>query len=334
MPPEVSVILPFYNAEATLKKAIQSILDQTFSDFEMILVDNNSTDQSRMIAEKSASWDKRVRIFHEEKQGVTFAMDKGLEKARGKYMARMDADDISLPQRLEKQVNYLNKCKEIGLVGAYVNYVSSLKRSDGFERFVDWVNSFHTPESIFLKRFIEIPVINPTIMFRREMYEKHGGCLDGNFPEDYEMQLRFLQAGVQMNKIPEKLLDWHDSPKRLTRTDGRYSDDAFFRVKARYFNLWSEKNNPFHPEIWVWGAGRKTRQRAAYLEKEGLIIKGFFDLEDDKTSVKPCLGYLKIPVPGKLFIVSMVAKYNAREQIGKFLFDKGYIEGKDFMMMA
>ena len=323
---EVSVILPFFNAEKTLKSAIKSILNQSFYDFELLLVDNNSTDNSFFIAENFAEIDSRIRLLREEKQGVANAMNCGLQNARGKFLVRMDADDISMPRRLEKQVQFLNNNLEIGLVGTKVKYVSHNKNTAGFERFVEWANSFHSPKQIELNLFVEIPIINPTILFRRELYEKYGGCFDGDFPEDYEMQLRYLEAGIKMAKLDEQLLEWHDYSTRLTRTDERYSTEAFLKTKAKYFKKWSDKNNQFHPNIWVWGAGRKTRQRAKLLEKEGIIIDGFIDVVRNKTTQKKTIHFEEIPKPGKIFIVSMVTKSGAREQIKEFLLKANYID--------
>jgi len=334
MTPEISVILPFYNAELTLKAAVESILHQSFKDFELILVDNNSTDKSPVIAKHLAANDSRISVLNEEKQGVANAMNCGLEHARGILLARMDADDISHPERLEKQHEYLNKNAEIGFVGSEVKYVPHYENTAGFQRFVDWANSFHTSKEIELNRFVEIPVVNPTMLFRRELFEKYGGCFDGDFPEDYEMQLRYLEAGVKMAKLPEQLLEWHDYSTRLTRTDERYSTKAFFKTKAAYFLKWSEKNNPYHPNIWVWGAGRKTRQRAKLLELEGLKIDGFIDIVKAKTSQKPVLHFTEIPDRGQLFIVPMVTKTGARELIKNFLLKADYIEGEDFALMG
>ncbi len=246
---EVSVILPFFNAEKTLQAAADSILNQSFTNFELLLVNNNSTDKSLLVAKQLVAKDLRVRLINEPKQGVANAMNCGLANARGDFVARMDADDISLPMRLEKQLQYLQNNRETGVVGCHVKYVAHNKNTKGFERFVARVNSLHTPEAISLNRFVEIPLINPTIFFRKELFIKYGGNADGDFPEDYEMQLRFLDAGVKMAKLPEPLLEWHDSETRLTRTDERYSTVAFFKIKAKYFYKWAAKNNPFHPEV-------------------------------------------------------------------------------------
>lgn len=332
--PAVSVILPFFNAEKTLEAAINSILDQTFSDFELLLINNNSFDSSSTIAQEFVQRDERIRVLKENQQGVDYAMNCGLKNARGKYIARMDADDISHPQRLEKQVRFLNKNSEYGLVGCSVTYVPHNSNTKGFERFVKWVNSFYTSAEIESYRFIEIPVVNPTILFRQELYEKHGGCRHGDFPEDYEMLLRYLDAGVKMAKLPEPLLEWHDYSGRLTRTDKRYTSEAFFRVKAEYFQKWSAMHNARHPNVWVWGAGRKTRQRGKFLEEQGLKVIGYIDIVKDKTTVRRMMHYMEIPPPGELFIVAMVGSYDAREQIREHLLKNNYEQGQDFMFLA
>ncbi len=334
MKPLVSVILPFYNAENTLQRAVKSILDQSFSDFELLLVDNNSSDGSLTMAQRFASGDKRVRILQESRQGVDHAMNCGLKNAQGNYVARMDADDVSYPQRLEKQIEFLENNPEYGLVGSKVSYVSHSNETAGFWRFINWVNSFCTPAEIETYRFIEIPVVNPTIMFKRELYQKHGGCRHGNFPEDYEMLLRFLDAGVRMAKLPEPLLEWHDYSHRLTRTDKRYFSEAFFRVKAEYFSKWSVHNNVIHPRVWVWGAGRKTRQRAKFLENNGIRIEGYIDVVKKKTALKTVIHFSEVPQQGDMFIVAMVGKYGAREQIRQYLEGLNYREGENYIVMA
>ncbi|WP_052670476.1 glycosyltransferase family 2 protein [Draconibacterium sediminis] len=329
--PELSVVLPFFNAEKTLKAAIKSILDQTFWDFELLLINNKSTDASLQIAKTLSKADRRIHILNESKAGVANAMNCGLKNARGRFISRMDADDVAHPEKLQKQYNYLENNRSIDFLGCEVEYVPHIAENKGFRRFVDWANSFHTTDEIELKQFIEIPVINPTIFFRRELFDKYGGCRDGNFPEDYEMQLRYLSHGAKLAKLPEKLLEWHDYSTRLTRTDERYSTEAFFQTKAFYFKQWSEQHNPLHPNIWIWGAGRKTRQRSAFLQEHGLNIEGYIDIKKTKPDA---IFYQDLPQHGRLFIVSMVTNTGAGEKIRAFLQERNYVEGNDFILMG
>ncbi|MFW6289956.1 MAG: glycosyltransferase family 2 protein [Mariniphaga sp.] len=332
--PIVSIILPYYNAEETLSRAAESMLNQSFPNFELLLVDNNSTDGSYTVAQNFAEKDCRVHNLSESRQGVDFAMNCGLKNAMGKYIARMDADDVSHRLRLEKQVEFLEKNPEYGLVGSSVRYVPHSSNTNGFRRFVNWVNSFSTFGEIKINRFIEIPIVNPTILFKRDLYERFGGCRHGDFPEDYEMQLRYLDAGVRMAKLPEPLLEWHDYSHRLTRTNERYTTEAFFNVKAEYFRKWSCQNNVLHPRVWVWGAGRKTRRRASLIESGGITIEGYIDVVKNKTTVKTTLHFTEVPPPGKMFIVAMVGSYGAREQIRQYLIKKRYTDGKDFVFLV
>ncbi len=116
--PRVSVIMPVYNGEKYLADAVESILTQTFTDFEFFIIDDGSTDGTAEIVKHYANRDKRIRFLqHERNQGQTAAQNRGIKEASGKYIARMDADDVSLPQRLERQVNFLDANPDIGVVG-------------------------------------------------------------------------------------------------------------------------------------------------------------------------------------------------------------------------
>nr|WKN35129.1 glycosyltransferase family 2 protein [Tunicatimonas sp. TK19036] len=329
----ISVIIPFLDAEKTLTRSISSITEQTFQRWELILVDNNSSDGSTIIAQSYAQSDERIRIFHESTVGVAHAFNTGLTHATGSYIARMDADDFAHPTRLEKQLNFLQHYPGISLVSGQVRYQSSVSQP-GMQHYVHWVNGIVLPEQIMLNRFVELPLINPTIMFRRECLEQYGSYRDGDFPEDYELILRWLAQGAKMAKIDDVVLDWHDSANRLTRTHPRYSTEAFYRIKTHFLALWLKQKNPFYPKVVVWGAGRKSRQRARLLGNEGVQIVAYIDVVRNKTQERPCIFYEDIASPGEYFVLSYVANRGQREKIRDFLVAKGYREGIDFLLAA
>ena len=161
----VSVVIPFFNAEKSLERAVRSILNQTYKNLELILVDNNSTDESSNIAWLFAAQDERIKIIKESQEGVTFAANTGNEAATGEYIARMDADDYSYPERIEKQVSLLENNPDIDVASCLVKHIAHDENTQGLKEFVDWVNSVQTPDEIRLKCFIEAPVINPTVLF-------------------------------------------------------------------------------------------------------------------------------------------------------------------------
>ena len=232
--PAVSVILPFYNAGNTLADSLTSIRHHTFRDFECLLVNNNATDDSEQIAKELCGRDDRFVLLNGQKQGVMHAFNTGLAHARGRYIARADADDINMPDRLRLQYAFLERHPDYGLVASKAIYTPISDNTLGFARYVHWSNGIMTHRQIFLNRFVESPVINPTVMWRRGVCEKYGSYQDGPFPEDYELWLRWLEKGVKFHKLDEYLIAWHDHPGRLTRTDPRYEDRAFFYINPDY----------------------------------------------------------------------------------------------------
>ncbi len=332
--PKISVILPFFNAEKTIERAIRSIASQCFLDFECILIDNNSTDNSNSIANSFAKQDRRFKVITETKQGVMFASNAGWEASKGQYIARMDADDWSHPDRLAMQNEFLDNNSDYEVVTTQVNHISHSEYTGGMARFVEWSNAIISYEEILNNQFIEMPVVNPTAMWRRETAEQNGMYLHGEFPEDYEMWLRWLNAGVKIKKLESKLLDWYDSDDRLSRTDPIYSDSAFYNIKTKYLAKWLEKHNPFHPNVAVWGASRISRKRAKLLEAYGIIICCYIDTKKNRQLDHTVYYYQDIPSPNKIFVLTYIKQKEAREEIREFLPKKGFIEGENFMLVS
>lgn len=331
---KVSVILPFYNAERTLDRAIRSIEGQDMVDFECMLVDNNSTDGSRTIAEKWMGRDSRFKLISESRQGVMFASNRGAQESKGQYLARMDSDDVALPERLRLQAEFLDNYPDYGAVAGRVLHVGDPDHTEGFRRFVEWSNSLCRYEDIYLRRFIEAPVVNPTAMWRRSTMEKHGMYLAGPFPEDYEMWLRWLHQGVRIAKLEEVVLEWHDSAQRLTRTDPIYSEGSFYEIKSLYLAKWLAEHNRFHPEVTVWGASRISRRRARILEQHGIRISLYIDTKKGRQIERDIVHYKDLPRAGNSFILTYIRQVDNRERIQAFLDGRGYEEGKDYLLVS
>lgn len=333
------MILPVKDGEKRLIAALDSILDQTDPDFELIVVDDGSTDGSSDILADHQAQDRRIRVHtHRRSRGIVSALNAGLARASGDLIARMDADDVSHPDRLRLQREYLTGNSGIGLVGTRVVFGGDREAHAGYAAYVDWTNSLLTAEDISINRFVESPFAHPSVMFRKALVDRYGAYLEGQFPEDYEMWLRWLAAGVRMAKIPQFLLTWNDPLDRLSRTDNRYSFRAFYRCKAEYLAQWLARKNPFHPGILIWGAGRETRKRAEFLTEHGVEITAYVDIDPRKIGNivhgRPVLPEEEIPKPGTCFIVSYVASRGARDDIRGRLRRAGHSEGKDFIMGA
>lgn len=336
--PRVSVLLPVYNEERFLEQAVESILRQTEPSFELILVDDGSTDGSRVQLERLAAADRRIKLIHQPHEGIVAALNRGMREASGRYVARMDADDLAHPERLRLQAGYLDLHPDIGMAGSRVEYLGDAGRNRGLAVFVEWSNSLTESRDIELYRFVESPFVHPSVMFRRELTGRLGSYRDGPFPEDYEMWLRWLEGGVRMAKLEETLLSWRDRPGRLTRTDSRYSVEAFYRTKAPYIYRWLEKHNPRHPGVIVWGSGRTSRQRLRFLTDLGLRVEAYVDIDPRK------IGYRiegarvmtpdELPAAGACFVLPWVGSRGARAEIEVALASRGFRLGRDYLPCA
>ncbi|MUM76323.1 glycosyltransferase [Pseudodesulfovibrio sp. F-1] len=336
--PIVTVTMPCRNCEGTVSRAMESILAQTLTRIEVVAVDDGSQDATGAILDEFARRDKRVCTVHSAHGGVAMAANTAIGLAQGRYIARMDADDEMLPDRLAAQARLLDEDPALGLVGCRIRFGGSRRRSAGYARYVDWTNTLLTHEAISLNRFVEFPVPNPSIMCRRQCLEDHGPYRDGDFPEDYDLLLRWLDAGVRVAKVDAELMVWNDPPARLSRTHPRYRVEAFYRLKAQHLARWLARHNPHHPEVHILGSGRTTRKRADMLRGHGIRFAAYYDVDPRK--IGQVVEGLKVrprdavPPPGNAFCLSYVASRGAREDIDAFLKARGHQLGRDYLPVA
>ncbi len=329
----ISVILPYRDASATIQRAVESILGQSFNNFELILINDGSTDQSEKVLEQYR--DDRIKRINLPPSGIVTALNEGIYSSKAPYIARMDADDAAYAHRLEKQYEYLETNPDIGIVATKVNYIGDIEENYGFFHYVEWNNQLTSAEDIYLNRFVESPVTHPSIMMRSEIIKKYGGYAEGEFPEDYEYWLRLMDQGVKIAKINEVLLDWYDDMARLSRRHKKYSVDAFYKIKTKYFVRWFKKYFNKPPQILVWGTGKSVLQKSHWLQKYNVEVAAYIDIVDKKDhwiGETPVFYYKDLP--RKVFILSYVSDRTGRLEIYRFLKDSGYEEGRDFYMMA
>jgi glycosyltransferase involved in cell wall biosynthesis len=329
----VSVLLPYRDAEPTLEAAIHSIATQTFHVWELLLIDNASTDDGPSIAQRWADRDPRITLLHEPRIGIAHALNTGLAYARGKYIARMDADDVSHTERLVKQVAYLETHPEIGVLGTRTAFATTVEKSSGMRWFVDWQNAILSPHAHCVKRFVDAPLAHPTVMFRRELVELHGGYDPGPLPEDHELWLRWMDAGVRFAKLPELLLTWNDHAGRLSRTHPNYSVDAFFSTKVKWLAKWMKRKLDGRPVI-IAGTSNLCRDRAAKLEAEGIAISAFTDVKPREIPGYAFIPHDELPPAGEAFIVSFISQRGSGDRIAEYLVSRGLVEGVDFILAA
>ncbi len=334
-PPRISVLMPVRNAQDTVAAAIESVQAQTFTDWELVIVDDGSQDGTGEIVSAFAATDRRITVHRLPPRGIAEALIVGCQACQGEFIARMDADDVMDPSRLQAQREHFLANPGHGLVSCRVRFGGT---EEGYAAHVEWVNALMSSEAISLRRFVEAPVAHPSVMFRRELLAKHGGYRSGDFPEDYELWLRWLEAGVRFGKVEGELLTWNDPPQRLSRTDARYSVDAFYRMKCFYLGNWLRVHLPPGRGVWLWGAGRVTRRRFDALEAGGLRLAGFIDVDESKRGQHRDGRTVRmaddLPPRADAFILAGVGARGAREKIERHLIGRGWQEARDFLLVA
>ena len=334
----ISVIMPVHNAGEYLKDAVASILNQKNVNLELILVDDHSSDNAIVNLPLEFTQDRRFRLVSSSKRGVVAAMAEGYVLAQGKYIARMDADDISLSNRLFEQYQYLENNPEVGIAGAQVKIISDLKIEQGFTLYEQWLNQLCSTDDIERELFIESPIPNPTAFFRRECYELLNGYQDPEWAEDYDMWLRAHALGIKMGKPEGVLLHWREHKQRLTHNDSRYDNKLFMKAKAYYLSRSSYLNDR---KAIIWGTGPIGVHLYDILLEQGIEVEAFIEVNPRRVGgLKRGLPVMhfseikKYTLANNALIIGAVGARGARAKIRQALLDMGKEEGADFLFAA
>ena len=328
------MLLPCRNAERYLREALDSLEQQTFHDFEIIAVDDGSTDSTADILNQRAARDARYVIVHSEPLGIVDALNAGFMRSRGELIARMDADDIADHERLALQVAMLDAHPEIAALGTRVQYFPLDEVRDGAVAYAQWLNGLIEPAQLARDLFIECPIAHPTLMLRRSVFQQLRGYRDEGWPEDYDLVLRIVEAGHLIANVPEVLHHWRERGDRLSRTDPRYSADAFRRCKVFFLRRMLLKRRP----VAIWGAGPFGKAFARELQEQRIEVRGFIDIDPKKIGQAP----YGLPVfsPDQLddlrdcFVLAAVGTPGARDLIRAALRDAGFTEVEQFCAVA
>ena len=330
----MSIVLPFRNAATTLDAAVQSVVDQTHKEWELVLIDNASSDESSGIAQSWCAQDTRIRLLHEPRVGIAHALNTGLAATTAPLIARMDADDVSHPERLARQVAFMRAHTDIGVLGTRTRFETTVVKSSGMRWFVDWQNQILSPQEHYVKRFVDAPLAHPTVMFRRELVQQFGGYDAGPLPEDHELWLRWMHHGVRFAKLPEELLTWHDHAGRLSRTHPNYSVDAFFKTKAEWLAAWIKRRFPSQHPVIIAGTSGLCRSRARLLEAAGIPVHAFTDVKPRVVPGYDFIPHDRLPARGEALIVSFISQRGTGDRIASYFTSLGLVEGADFILAA
>lgn len=202
----ISVIMPVYNAGKYLEEAIQSILNQTYKDFEFIIINDGSTDESLKVIEKYKNLDDRIVLINRENRGLIASLNEGIEKAHGEYIARMDADDISLNTRFEKQIK-LMEYKQLDICGCHY------ARLNEYGKYIDTIYTPLDDNSLVLYLILAVPFAHGSAMIRKDFINKYKiqyGLNNIKYAEDKAFWIDMFRKNAKFGNVNEILFEYRE----------------------------------------------------------------------------------------------------------------------------
>lgn len=332
--PRVSIVLPVRNAVRTLDSALRSVERQTEGDFECLIVDDGSTDASTSIAQRFANADRRFTLMAEPHEGLVASLQKGVDRARGEFVARMDADDWMHRDRLSAQIKHLDAHPHLFATGCQVRTFPRASLTAGRRRYEDWLNQLDDPARLWRERFVECPVSHPTLFLRRSALRDHP-YQDRGWPEDYDLLLRLLENGPVVGIVPRRLLGWRDHPARLSRQSEMYHLDRFTECRGFYL---SQQFLGARETYILWGHGRTGRALRKALARHRHRPSHIVEVHPRRIgqtihSAPVIPPEALLPLRDQPIIVS-VAGTGPRDEIRTSLTGMQFHEGRDFVFAA
>ena len=317
--PLVSILIPFKNTGEYLEPCLLSILNQTYSNWELLIIDDGSTDNSFEIVNTFAIKDERIKLFKNTGQGIIDALKLAFEKSTGELITRMDSDDVMQPNKIEVLANHLilHGTKHVAL--GLVNYFAEGGIKDGYKSYETWLNSLTLKGRNFSEIYKECVIPSPCWMVYRSDLIACDAFNPSRYPEDYDLAFRFYKHQFKCIPCDVVLHNWRDYNNRTSRTHVHYAENHFIDIKLLYF---LELDYNPRKTLVVWGAGNKGKTIAKKLIAQnipfewicdnpkkigrdiyGVILKPFRDLESitnpqsiitvaNKTEQKTILNYM------------------------------------------
>ena len=337
MTPRISILLPVWNAGKTLATALRSLERQRESDWECVLVDDGSSDDSLALAQAFEARDPRFRVVARAHAGLVAALNAGVALCRAPLVARMDGDDWMHRDRLALQCALLDRESDLDAVGSFVRSFPRASLQAGSRRYEAWLHSLASPFEIWRDRFVECAVAHPTLVIRRERLQQLA-YQDRGWPEDFDLLLRLLARGARVGVVPRRLLGWRNSQDRTSRRDGRYALDRFTACRAHYL---SRDFLQDAREYVLWGHGPTARPLRRALESLGHRAAAIVEVHPRRLG--QTIHGAPVIAPNELAdrldvrrlpLIASVAGAIPRAQIRSALAAIGYDDGTDFVCAA
>ncbi|WP_431136188.1 glycosyltransferase family 2 protein [Psychroserpens mesophilus] len=265
--PLISILTPFKNTSEFLPECLKSVIKQTYERWELIIIDDHSSDNSYSVVEEFIKHDNRIKLFKNSGSGIIDALRLALKKSSGIYITRMDSDDIMHPEKLTIMMNDLQKHGRKHIALGLVKYFSESGIGDGYAKYESWLNNLTSKGKNYSEIYKECVIPSPCWMIHREDLLICGAFNPDRYPEDYDLTFRFYENNMKCIPSNHLLHYWRDYSTRASRTDSNYAENYFLDIKLHYF---LKLNYSISRSLTLWGAGKKGKIIAKLLQKEGI----------------------------------------------------------------
>ncbi len=330
----ISIVMPVKNTSKYLAICINSILSQTYQNWELIAVNDGSSDNSFEILSSYANQDKRIKTLQNTGEGIIDALRLAYKNSYGYFITRMDSDDVMPPDKLEVMINSLLLKKEGNIALGLVNYFSETGISEGYRKYEEWINQLTCKGENYKELYKECVIASPCWMVYRTDFEKCGAFNTNIYPEDYDLVFRFYEHNLKCIPSNKILHLWRDYPTRTSRTHEHYADSSFIEIKVYYFL----KLNYIHTRpLVVWGAGKKGKLTAKLFIRNKIPF--FWICDNPKKIGKVIYNQKLLAVTALDFIknsqsIITVANPNAQKEIKNYLEQRNCQSMEDYFFFC
>jgi glycosyltransferase involved in cell wall biosynthesis len=328
--PLVSILIPFKNSSEFLPECLESILNQEYTNWEVIAVNDESTDTSKEIVTQYSALDPRIKVTDNVGSGIIKALRLGYAMSAGGYITRMDSDDIMTPVKLRTLVSLLGTHGKGHIAVGKVSYFSASGISNGYKRYEDWLNRLTDNGANFNERYKECVIPSPCWMVYRDDLDQCGAFENDIYPEDYDLAFRMFENGLQCIPCSDVLHLWRDYATRTSRTSEHYAQNYFLDLKLFYFLKldWDTKR-----PLVLWGAGNKGKTIGKALIEKAIPFTWVCD-NPNKIGKNiygvPMLSYLDLKTLHNTQSIITVANEQAQMEIHEFFKNQNQVPMKDY----